>query len=308
MDSVLPRSTAPGRLEIDERGSIVAVGSAVAAVLGEPPEALIGRRLVAVLQPSEQNTAEVGVPDSNVAVAGTTGDSSTDGALSRADGIAVVAAVGHELRSPLTSIRGYTTLLLNRWDRLADSDKTTMLSQIRHDAERVTRLINELLDISRLSTGQLTLAQVPVDLGLLVERVVASVGLAYRELAVEVSWPDGCPSVSADADKVEQVLTNLLENAAKYGNGLDTGVEGRVVEGGRAVAVTVRDGGPGVPTEDLGRIFDRGYQKQSGRPTGTGLGLWIARGLVEAHGGTLTVTSAPNAGAAFTFTLPTIQV
>lgn len=226
-----------------------------------------------------------------------------------AAGIAVVAAVGHELRSPLTSIRGYTSLLLNRWDRLDDDDKKLMLGQINHDAERVTRLINELLDISRLETGGLTLALRAVDLGELLHRVVASVSGSVGDLDARIDIGDDLPAVLADPDKVEQVVTNLVENAVKYGSPVGLVIEASVVEGGdgaSAVAVTVRDQGEGIEPTDLDRVFDRWFQREQGRPSGTGLGLWISRGLVEAHGGTLTAASPPGDGAAFTFTLPVV--
>ena len=219
------------------------------------------------------------------------------------DGIAIVSAVGHELRSPLTSIRGYTSLLLNRWDRIGDDDKKLMLGQISHDAERVTRLINELLDISRIETGRLHLSLRPFDVAQAAKSVLTSAGVAHPELEATVAFDAALPEVPADGDKIEQVLTNLVENAIKYGNPVGLSVEGHLVDGG-AVAVTVRDRGPGIPSDDLPHVFDRWFQRENGRPTGTGLGLWISKGIVEAHGGELTVVSAEGAGAAFTFTLP----
>lgn len=264
-----------GRLEIDLRGVVTGVDDAARARLGRSDEDIIGRPIGEFVG-------------------------------SGPDGIAVVAAVGHELRSPLTSIRGYTSLLLNRWDRIGDDDKTLMLGQIHHDAERVTRLINELLDISRLESGRLTLARRRVDLGELASSVVATVGLTVVDLDATVDVEAGCPPVSADADKIEQVLTNLVENAVKYGSTTGLRVEGCAVDldGRPAVAVTVRDTGPGIAPAELPRVFDRWFQREHGRPTGTGLGLWISRGLIEAHGGNLTATSASGEGTAFTFTLP----
>src|SRR5207253_1557780 len=133
-----------------------------------------------------------------------------------ATGIEIVSTVSHELRSPLTSVKGYTSLLLNRWDRLGDDQKRMMLEQVHHDADRVTRLVTELLDISRLETGRLVLRRQMVKLADVAEAVVAHVGLGYPELEVETSFPAGFPEIYADPDKVEQVLTNLIENAAKY--------------------------------------------------------------------------------------------
>src|SRR5205814_9433918 len=133
-----------------------------------------------------------------------------------ASGIEVVSTVSHELRSPLTSVKGYTSLLLNRWDRLADDQKRMMLEQVHHDADRVTRLVTELLDISRLETGRLTLRRQMVDLPAVVARVVEKVRLEESALHADVSFPADFPTVYADPDKIEQVLTNLVENAAKY--------------------------------------------------------------------------------------------
>lgn len=218
-------------------------------------------------------------------------------------GIAIISTVSHELRSPLTSVKGYTSLMLNRWDRLKDEQKRTMLEQVHHDADRVTRLVTELLDISRLETGRLVLRRQMVDLPPLARSVVEKVGMAIPELDCTVLFPDGVPRVYADPDKVEQVLTNLVENAAKYGSPKAMRVTGEVEDG--AVAVAVKDTGEGIPAEDLPRVFTKFFRRDHGRPTGTGLGLWISQGLVEAHGGSLTAASTLGEGSTFRFTLPT---
>jgi signal transduction histidine kinase len=218
-------------------------------------------------------------------------------------GIEVVSTVSHELRSPLTSVKGYTSLLLNRWDRLQDEQKRMMLEQVHHDADRVTRLVNELLDISRLETGRLVLRRQLVDVAEVAQRVVEKVGLEYPELECGIEFPDDVPRVYADPDKVEQVLTNLVENAAKYASPRDMQVVASV--DGEHVAVAVLDKGEGIPAADLPRVFDKFFRREVGRPTGSGLGLWISRGLVEAHGGRLTARSVEGEGSVFTFTLPT---
>jgi signal transduction histidine kinase len=275
------RSEPLGAVTVDGRGAVVDLDDRARAAIGPEADALLGRHLADLLDEPA---------------------------------IAVVSTVGHELRSPLTSIRGYSSLLRNRWDRIDDADKRMMLDQIGHDAERVTRLITELLDIGRLATGQLSLARAEVDVAEVARTVLASVGAGAPELDGEVVGETDARAV-ADADKVEQVLTNLVENAVKYGDPSGLRIEIAVVGAGEGggeakaaevaeVAVTVLDRGPGVAPEDRDRIFDRGYQRERDRPTGTGLGLWISRGLVEAHGGRLTVTSGPEGGAAFTFTLP----
>jgi signal transduction histidine kinase len=218
-------------------------------------------------------------------------------------GIAIISTVSHELRSPLTSVKGYVSLLLNRWDRIEDDKKREMLAQVHHDADRVTRLVTELLDISRLETGRLVLRRQLVDVAALAASVVDKVRLTYAELDCDVRVPAEVPQVYADPDKLEQVLTNLVENAAKYGSLRGMAITG-VVEGGNVV-VSVSDTGEGIPADDLPRVFTKFFRRDHGRPTGTGLGLWISRGLVEAHGGELTATSEPGRGATFTFTLPT---
>jgi PAS domain S-box-containing protein len=232
-------------------------------------------------------------------------------------GIEIVSTVSHELRSPLTSVKGYTSLLLNRWDRLKDDQKRMMLEQVNHDADRVTRLITELLDISRLETGRLVLRRQMVDLPALAASVVTKVALEYPELDVSEVFAAGFPRVYADPDKLEQVLTNLVENACKYatprglritGNVLPTGAGGQASgDGDDEVSVTVTDRGEGIPATDLGKVFTKFFRRAEGRPTGSGLGLWISRGLVESHGGRLTASSVMGEGTSFSFTLPLVD-
>jgi signal transduction histidine kinase len=221
-------------------------------------------------------------------------------------GAEVVSTVSHELRSPLTSVKGYTSLLLNRWERIGDEQKKVMLEQVHHDADRVTRLITELLDISRLETGRLVLRRQLVDLAALAESVIGKLAVEYADLECSCTFDDGFPQVYADPDKLEQVLTNLVENAAKYGSPTAMRVVGTVGEG--EVAVAVHDAGEGIPDADLPRVFRKFFRRDHGKPTGTGLGLWISRGLVEAHGGRLTASSELGRGSTFRFTVPLVDV
>lgn len=221
--------------------------------------------------------------------------------ISDRSGIAIVSTVSHELRSPLTSVKGYVSLMLSRWDRIDDAKKREMLEQVHHDADRVTRLVTELLDISRLETGRLVLQRQMVDLGQLAETVVDKVAMAYPALECSVAIAAGTEAY-ADPDKIEQVLTNLVENAAKYGDPV-----GMEITGGRDgdhFRISVTDQGGGIPSEDLPRVFTKFFRRDHGRPTGTGLGLWISRGLVEAHRGELIATSTVGEGCTFSFTLP----
>jgi signal transduction histidine kinase len=223
-----------------------------------------------------------------------------------ATGIEIVSTVSHELRAPLTSVKGYTSLLINRWDRLGDDEKRMMLEQINHDAGRVTRLITELLDISRLESGRLVPRRQLVDLPALAANVVAKVRLEYDTLEAETRFPAGFPKVYADPDKLEQVLTNLVENACKYGSPRGLRIEGTA--GATSVSVAVVDQGEGIPDADLPRVFTRFFRRNAGCPTGSGLGLWISRGLVESHGGELVAESNRGTGATFRFTLPLIDL
>lgn len=222
----------------------------------------------------------------------------------------LISTVAHELRSPLTSVKGFTATLLRRWDRFTDDQKRFMLQTIELDADRVTRLIGELLDVSRIDAGRMELRRRPVDLGATarrhVERMVAS-GNDPDRFVVQVD--DVLPEVWADPDRVDQVLGNLLENAVRHGAGTVTLAVVPVLEppdangsARPAVAVTVSDEGEGIAQENLQRVFTRFWH--GSRRGGTGLGLYVVRGLVEAHGGSVQVGRAPAGGAEFRFTLP----
>ena len=223
----------------------------------------------------------------------------------QATGIEIVSTVSHELRSPLTSVKGYTSLLLNRWDRLKEDQKRMMLEQVNHDADRVTRLITELLDISRLETGRLVLRRQLVDVPALAATVLEKVKMDQEELDCTLEFDDGFPRLYADPDKVEQVLTNLVENACKYATPKGLRLIGTLA--GASAEISVVDAGEGIPEEDLPRVFTKFFRRDLGRPTGSGLGLWISRGLVEAHGGRLWATSPPGEGTTFRFTLPLVD-
>jgi len=223
-----------------------------------------------------------------------------------ANPIEIVSTVSHELRSPLTSVKGYTSLLLNRWDRLQDDQKKMMLEQVNHDADRVTRLITELLDISRLELGRLVLRRQMVDVRDVAALVVEKVAMDQPALEATIAVADDVPKVYSDPDKVEQVLTNLVENACKYGSptGLRIGVE----LGQRCLVVSVTDQGEGIAAADLPQVFRKFFRRDVSKPTGTGLGLWISRGLVEAHGGRLSASSIVGKGSTFSFTLPLVDL
>ncbi|MGZ4592328.1 MAG: ATP-binding protein [Actinomycetes bacterium] len=223
--------------------------------------------------------------------------------LSRAE---LISTVAHELRSPLTSVKGFTATLLAKWDRFNDEQKRLMLETVNADADRVTRLITELLDIARIDSGRLTVRRQVVDIGRVAVRHVGGLvaaGASLDQFTVRVEGD--LPEMWVDADKLDQIMANLLENAVHHGGGhvtievVSSAAHGLDEPG---VSVTVTDEGQGIPAELHDRVFTRFWR--SGRRGGTGLGLYIVRGLVEAHGGRVEVGQAPSGGALFRFLLP----
>lgn len=215
---------------------------------------------------------------------------------------ALISTVAHELRSPLTGIKGFTSTLLRRWDRFTDDQKRLMLETIEADTDRVTRLVAELLDVSRIDSGRLEIHRQPVDLPRLVERhfegLVAS-GHTPDRFRLQVRGE--LPEVWADPDRIDQVLANLVENALRHGAGtVYVDLEGDPA--GEHLVASVSDEGEGIAEENYAMVFTRFWH--STRRGGTGLGLYVVRGLVEAHGGRITVGRADCGGAQFRFTLP----
>ena len=224
----------------------------------------------------------------------------------------LVSTVAHELRSPLTSVKGFTATLLNKWGRFTDDQKRVMLETVNADADRVTRLITELLDVSRIESGRMEIHRQLVDLPDRARKIIAgrvAAGEAEDRFRLEVQA--GLPETWLDADKIDQILGNLVENAVRHGAGIVT----IVVEPARmdgetagdlgspdAAAVSVRDQGEGISPEVAPRVFRRFWRGK--RRGGTGLGLYIVKGLVEAHGGTIGVRRAPGGGAEFRFIMP----
>jgi PAS domain S-box-containing protein len=214
----------------------------------------------------------------------------------------LVSTVSHELRSPLTSVKGFTKTLLAKWDRFTDEQKRQMLATVNEDADRVTRLLGELLDVSRIDAGRLQLRRRMVDVYEIVTRVTDRMA-ARTEHAdrIEIQFNGEVPQLYADPDKVEQVFTNLIENAVKYGEGK---VSVTVQVHDEAVQFTVADQGAGIPPPHLVHIFTKFFRRPGERRTGTGLGLYITKGIVEAHGGRIWAQSEQGQGSRFHFTLP----
>ncbi|HEX4429798.1 MAG TPA: HAMP domain-containing sensor histidine kinase [Frankiaceae bacterium] len=220
---------------------------------------------------------------------------------SRAD---LVSTVAHELRSPLTSVKGFTATLLAKWDRFSDEQKLLMLATVNADADRVTRLLSELLDVSRIDAGRLELRLQVVDVPTAVRRVVAgSVAAGEEEDRFRVFADEPLPEMWLDPDKLDQVLHNLVENALRHGDGTVTVRVEPIATPEPGAVVTVADEGDGIPEETVARVFTK-FWRGGARRGGTGLGLFIAKGIVEAHGGTIAAGRSEAGGAEFRFTLP----
>jgi signal transduction histidine kinase len=215
----------------------------------------------------------------------------------------LVATVAHELRSPLTGVKGFVATLLSKWDKLNDEQKKMMLQTVNVDADRLTRLIAELLDVARIDTGRLSLYPRPVDITTVVERVLASVRAGTgRDISLQV---DGeLPSISADPDKLAQVVTNLVDNAIRHGDGHVT-ITVSPVSGGDpfdGVVMHVDDEGEGISPSIRSRVFTKFWKH--GSRGGSGLGMYIIHGLTRAHGGTVEIGEAPGGGARITIVWP----
>jgi PAS domain S-box-containing protein len=220
-----------------------------------------------------------------------------------------VSMVSHELRTPMTSIKGYADLLLMESVGPLTDGQEKFLSIVRSNVDRLTTLVDDLLDISRIESGRLELAARRMRVEEAVDRVLASMEARANEggVLLESQLPPDLSMVHADPDRVAQILTNLVGNACQY-----TPRGGEVIvsaeEKGGMVHVMVRDTGIGISPQDQGRVFDRFFRADSpevqGTP-GTGLGLPIVKSLVAMHGGEIWVESELGQGSRFTFTLPT---
>ncbi|WP_243640628.1 ATP-binding protein [Nocardioides jejuensis] len=207
----------------------------------------------------------------------------------------LVATVAHELRSPLTGVKGFVQALLNRWDHLNDEQKKLMLTTVHSDSDRLSRLIAELLDVARIDTGRLQLYARPADAAMLATRVVDSVSQSTARTVV-LDLERGLPPVQADPDKFVQVITNLVENAVRHGEGtVLVTVRAAAQPDAPAVVVSVQDEGAGIPEEIRRRIFTKFWKH--GASGGSGLGMYLVNGLVRAHGGQVEIGSAPDGGA-----------
>ena len=216
---------------------------------------------------------------------------------------ALLNSVSHDLRTPLASIKASASSLLDREVRWSDAERDEFLATINTEVDRLTRLVHNLLDMSRIEAGALDPRLVESSIAEVVGPVIRRARAASRQ-RVEVDVPDELPPVLVDPVRLDQVLTNLLDNARSYAAA--SPVQVVACRAGDSVELRVVDHGPGIPGPERERVFDQFYRLNGGgrRPEGTGMGLAICRGIVEAHGGTLRVETTPGGGASFVLTLP----
>jgi len=218
----------------------------------------------------------------------------------------LLSTVSHELRTPLAIIKGYSTMLVDYDRRLKSVEKRGCLQSIDRATDRLTELVDHLLDMSRLEAGLLRLDKQPTAISKLMEQTVAEAKLRAPSREIALKLTKRLPMMDIDARRIRQVLDNIIDNAIKYSEeGTRVVIQTRQMES--ELQVSVADQGIGIPAADLERVFDRMYrieQRLTPETGGVGLGLAICRGLVEAHGGRIWVESKLGRGSTFCFTLP----
>jgi signal transduction histidine kinase len=216
-----------------------------------------------------------------------------------------VSLVSHELRSPMAAVIGAARTLQDRWRMLTAAQRESFLALIGDETARLAELVGDVLDTSRIEAGTFSYRFEEVDLGSVVDEAVEAAALAQQDVPVVASVRGALPVVRGDRARLRQVLGNLIENAVKYSpEGGEVRVSAAAANG--AVRIAVRDVGPGIPRDQQGRIFEKfgRVDVPGASKPGTGLGLFIARSIAEAHGGSLDVSSGAEPGSTFTLTLP----
>ena len=215
-----------------------------------------------------------------------------------------VSMVSHELRSPMAAVIGSAKTLNQRWRELTPEQRGSFLGLIEHETTRLAELVEDVLDTSRIESGSFSYTFADVDVAELIQESAAAAASGQDEVTINANVRRPLPSVRGDRERLRQVITNLIDNAVKYSPaGSEVDVDA-FAENGR-ISVEVRDRGPGVARENQSLIFEK-FGRVSGEHAkpGTGLGLFIARSIAQAHGGTLEVHSAPAEGAIFALVLP----
>ncbi|HJR79854.1 MAG TPA: ATP-binding protein [Anaerolineales bacterium] len=215
-----------------------------------------------------------------------------------------ISIVSHELRTPVALIKGYASTLRRddaKWDKSTISDS---LAVIEEEADRLSKMIDDLLDASRLQAGGLNLNRADVSLPGLANRVVERFATQSNKHNIAADFPERFPIILADERRLEQVITNLVSNALKYAPSGEIKISGQVRSD--QVIICVSDEGPGIESKDLPHIFDRFYRSSKAlkQTKGAGLGLYLARAIIEAHGGRIWADPKADSGARICFSLP----
>ncbi|HHV77225.1 MAG TPA: cell wall metabolism sensor histidine kinase WalK [Syntrophothermus lipocalidus] len=328
---------AEGVLAVDGQGQVILANTAISRTLAVKPEDIINRPLselpfsgipevfASVTDSGEPRSAELDLNGGKTCVLIhvaplTNGAGKISGAVGVLQDITdiknlevwrrdLVANVSHELRTPLTSIRGFIEAILD--GTISDPEaQRHYLKVIHQETVRLTRLIRELLDLAQMEAGKIVWELHPIEVSELVSRVLFKLGpqLEQHQISVKVDISQSLPLMLANEDRMEQVLTNLVENAIRYSPpGKTVTVKAGSDKG--LVQIEVSDEGPGIPEEDLPYIWDRFHRVEKSRSRslgGTGLGLAIVKQIVEAHGGKVGVHSQPGQGSTFFFSIPAV--
>ena len=215
----------------------------------------------------------------------------------------MISKIAHELRSPLTSVKGFSSTLIKRWDKFTDEQKFQFIETIHADADRMSRIVSEVLDLARLESGRFELHATGVELLPLVEKAVGHHSTLPGAERVEVAVPEGMRAW-ADPDRLGHVLSNMIENAVKFSDEGPIRITAQPSSDGM-VEVVVSDQGVGIEPDRVDHVFSGPAPAgQVATPSGTGLGLYLSRRLMEAHGGTITCESELEKGSTFTLRLP----
>ena len=343
LDAIIEHS-ADGVLILDAQCRIQTINHALAEIIGLPPEAVRGREcrdVIAMRDMQGRSVCEANCPLEALAGGKTlqtegnivrpdgrrTSVSITYSPLYDADGVLAnivgsvhdvtkyreademkamfISVISHELKTPVALIKGYASTLRREdahWDSKTVQESLTIIEE---ESDRLDRLINDLLEASRIQAGALKLQMGDVVIPRLAQRAVERFRLGAGKHTLELDFPSGFPPVFADEARLEQVFYNLVSNAIKYSEG------GTIRVGGRArgdhIELFVSDQGSGIPVAQQARLFEPFYRADSGlgrKTQGVGLGLFLCKAIVEGHGGSIWVESAPGKGATFRFTLP----
>ncbi|MFC1941622.1 ATP-binding protein [Chloroflexota bacterium] len=218
----------------------------------------------------------------------------------------LLATVSHELRTPLATIKGYSTLIVDYFHKLSTEEKKDYLKCVDNATDRLTKLVDNLLDTSRMEAGLLKLHKKPNSITALINKVAAEARIRAINHHIIIKPVDKLPRINIDAKRIQQVLDNLIDNAKKFSPpGTEICISSRRAD--QEIVISVADQGPGIPADELTKVFERMYrieQRLTPGVDGIGLGLSICRRLVETHGGQIWAESEPMKGVTFHFSLP----